>query len=152
MPTTSQEYFSQNPNFNENFCDSFFSLQKFFATKLLFPIFFFQKIASSFLDTIKFFRFGRKPAAIVTTTALFFAMNLSSVSPNFYVFLVFSVIAGICVGGSLTIAFTYWAEVSSTSYRYEVSMTIYTLDILDNNIATTNKNDNIEINQMVRYM
>ncbi|XP_063674194.1 putative transporter svop-1 [Bolinopsis microptera] len=71
-------------------------------------------------------RFGRKTSAMVTTIVLFFTMTLTATSPNFYVFLVFSVTAGICIGGSLTIAFTYWAEVSSTSHR-KLGITVITI-------------------------
>ena len=78
--------------------------------------------------TFNTLRFGRKPAAITTSTTLFLSMTLSAISPNFDTFLVFSIVSGVCIGGSLTIAFTYWTEISSASYRYVRPPACYIID------------------------
>ncbi|XP_063694860.1 putative transporter SVOPL isoform X2 [Bolinopsis microptera] len=59
----------------------------------------------------------RKPTAMMTSFVLFLSMVSSSFSPDVYVFLFFAIVGGLCVGGSLSIAYTYWAEVSSMAHR-----------------------------------
>ena len=55
---------------------------------------------------------------MITSFVLFLSMVSSSFSPDVYVFLFFSIVGGLCVGGSLSIAYTYWAEVSSMAHRF----------------------------------
>ncbi|KAL5257724.1 hypothetical protein ACHWQZ_G012593 [Mnemiopsis leidyi] len=62
-------------------------------------------------------RHGRKPTAAITSLILFLSMITTSFSPNFVFFLFFGIVGGLCVGGSLSIAYTFWAEVSSQNYR-----------------------------------
>ena len=66
-----------------------------------------------------FTRYGRKPTAMATSLGLFVSMVITSGATNLFFFLTFSVLSGFCCGGSLAIAYTYWAEVSSLKHRYD---------------------------------
>ena len=69
------------------------------------------------IKSLPIIRFGRKPAALTTSFVLFVAMTLTAATNSYPTFLALSILAGVCVGGSLSIAFTYWAEVSNESHR-----------------------------------
>lgn len=62
-------------------------------------------------------RYGRKPAAMVTSTVLFLTMMATAATMNVFYLVGVSAVAGACTGGSLSIAYTYWAEVSNQASR-----------------------------------